>query len=432
MERWPRVVVHADMDAFYASVEQLDRPELRGKPILVGPPTGRGVVLTASYEARPWGVGSAMPMARARRKCPRAIVVPPRFERYTEASRQVMDVFADFSPDVEAISLDEAFVEMTGTEALFGTPGAMGRRIKDAVREATGGLTISVGISGTKYVAKVASAFRKPDGLTVVPQDRAQAFLAPLPVSKLWGVGPVTEARLLEAGYTTIGSLAAEEPRVLERRLGSLGPHLHRLARARDPRRVEGRRSARSVGSERTLAEDIIDRREIAEHLRRSADGIGRRLRRRNLRAGGIRVKLKTSSFQLMTRQHLLPDATDVAARLYEAALPLLDEFPYDEPFRLVGLAAYELVEEGAPQQLDLFGGAAKRRKLEQALDGLRGRFGKGSVGRASDHGRRDYGAPNLDYMHDADAEARRTAEPAGAPELVYDPAASESAYSAD
>ncbi len=413
--------MHADMDAFYASVEQLDRPELRGKPILVGPPTGRGVVLTASYEARPWGVGSAMPMARARRKCPQAIVVPPRFERYTEASRQVMEVFEDFSPDVEAISLDEAFVEMTGAEGLFGTPGAMGRRIKEAVKEATGGLTISVGISGTKYVAKVASAFRKPDGLTVVPQDKAQAFLAPLPVSKLWGVGPVTEAKLVEAGYTTIGTLAATDPRVLERRLGSLGPHLHRLAHAQDPRRVEGRRSARSVGSERTLAEDISDRAAIVEHLRRSADGIGRRLRRRNLRARGIRVKLKTSSFQLLTRQRLLPEATDVAARLLEAALPLLQEFPYDEPFRLVGLAAYDLIEEGAPQQLDLFGLSAKRRDLEQALDGLRGRFGDGTVGRASDHGRRDQGAPNLDYMHDEEAAARREAAHPDDPELVYD-----------
>ncbi len=420
MERWPRVVVHADMDAFYASVEQLDNPELRGKPILVGPPTGRGVVLTASYEARPWGVGSAMPMGRARRMCPQAIVVPPRFERYTEASRQVMEVFDSFSPYVEAISLDEAFVEMTGTEALFGTPGAMGRRIKEAVKEATGGLTISVGISGTKYVAKVASAFRKPDGLTVVPQDKAQEFLAPLPVSKLWGVGPVTEARLVEAGYTTIGMLAATDPRVLERRLGRLGPHVHRLAHAQDPRPVQGRRTARSVGSERTLVEDTIDRGEITDHLRRAADGIGRRLRRHNLRAHGIRVKLKTSSFQLLTRQRLLPAPTDVAARLLESALPLLDEFPYTEPFRLVGLAAYDLLEEGDPHQLDLFGAGAKHRKLEQALDGLRGRFGDAAVGRASNHGRKGFGAPNLDYMHDAEAGARREADHLDDPEVIY------------
>jgi DNA polymerase-4 len=409
------------MDAFYAAVEQRDNPELRGKPILVGPPTGRGVVLTASYEARPFGVGSAMPMSRAIRKCPQAIVVPPRFERYTEASRQVMDVFESFSPDVEPISLDEAFIEMTGSEGLFGTPGAMGRRIKEAVREATGGLTISVGISGTKYVAKVASAFRKPDGLTVVPQDKAKAFLAPLPVSKLWGVGPVTEARLVEAGYTTIGMLAAADPRVLERRLGSAGPHFHRLAHAMDPRRVEGRRSARSVGSERTLVEDTSSRAEIIDHLRRSADGIGRRLRRRKLRARGIRVKLKTSSFQLLTRQRLLPAATDVAARLLEAALPLLDEFPFDEPFRLVGLAAYELVEEGASEQLDLFGVALKQRRLEQALDGLRSRFGAGAVGRASDVGRERGEGPNLDYMNDEEAGARRSAPHPDDPEIVYD-----------
>ena len=391
MERWPRVVVHADMDAFYASVEQLDRPELRGKAVLVGAPQGRGVVLTASYEARPYGVGSAMPMSRARRKCPHAIVVPPRFDRYSEISRRVMEVFESFSPEVEAISLDEAFVEMTGAESLFGTPGAMGRRIKEGVRQATGGLTISVGISGTKYVAKVASAYRKPDGLTVVPQDKARAFLAPLPVKKLWGVGPVTEARLVEAGYTTIGMLAAADPRALSRLFGSLGPHLHGLSNARDPRRVEGRKSARSIGSERTLAEDTSDRGEVVEHLRRAAEGVGSRLRARSLRARGVRVKLKTSSFQLLTRQRLLPEATDVAARLMEVALPLLDEFPRDESFRLVGLAAYELLGEGVSEQLPLFGSSPEPRRLERAVDELRGRFGDGVVVRASESRR---GAP--------------------------------------
>ena len=166
---WPRIVAHADMDAFYAAIEQLDDPVLRGKPVLVGPPSDRGVVLTASYEARPYGVGSAMPMARARRMCPNAVIIPPRFDRYQEVSKTIMQVFGNFSPDVEALSLDEAFLEMTGTEQLFGDPASIGRRLKDAVREATGGLTASVGLSGTKYVAKVASACQKPDGLTVVP-----------------------------------------------------------------------------------------------------------------------------------------------------------------------------------------------------------------------------------------------------------------------
>ena len=189
------------MDAFYAAIEQLDDPSLRGRPLLVGPPSARGVVLTASYEARPYGVGSAMPMAKARRMCPSAVIVPPRFDRYQEVSATIMKVFSDFSPDVEALSLDEAFLDMTGSEQLFGDPESIGRRLKSAIREATGGLTASVGLSGTKYVAKVASACQKPDGLTVVPPEEAKAWLAPLSVSWLWGAGPKTQARLHQLGH---------------------------------------------------------------------------------------------------------------------------------------------------------------------------------------------------------------------------------------
>ena len=200
------------MDAFYAAIEQLDDPALRGRPILVGSPTDRGVVLTASYEARPYGVGSAMPMAQARRKCPNALIIPPRFDRYQQVSKMIMGAFADFSPHVEALSLDEAFLDMTGSEELFGAPELMGHRLKLAIREVTGGLTASVGLSSTKYVAKVASAFRKPDGLTVVPPEGAKAWLAPLPVSCLWGVGPKTQDRLQQLGLRTIGSVADADP----------------------------------------------------------------------------------------------------------------------------------------------------------------------------------------------------------------------------
>ncbi len=399
---WPRVIVHADMDAFYASVEQLDDPSLVGKPLLIGHTQGRGVVLTASYEARPFGVGSAMPMSLALRKCPQAVVVPPRFARYTEVSRLVMAVFADYSPDVEAISLDEAFLEMTGTESLFGTPGQLGRKLKSAVREATGGMTVSVGISGTKYVAKVASDFRKPDGLTVVRPDRAREFLAPLPVRRLWGVGPKTEERLLAAGYRTIGQLAMEDELTLQRRFGNLGPHLRRLANAEDPRRVVGHRRAKSIGSEQTLGEDILDREKIEEHLRRSAESIGRRLRSKQLLARGIRVKLKTSSFQSMSRQSLLAQPTDVGKTLIDAALPLLDQFPFDEPFRLIGMAAYDIIRPGDPVQLEIFGGGTKRRRLEAAVDAIRAAFGDESVTRAENLGASLWNTPNLDFVSDA------------------------------
>ncbi|MEC9367987.1 MAG: DNA polymerase IV [Pseudomonadota bacterium] len=408
---WPRVVAHADMDAFYAAVEQMDDPSLRGKPVLVGPRSGRGVVLTASYEARPYKVGSAMPMARARRLCPQAVIVPPRFERYQEISQKVMEAFGTFSPDVEAISLDEAFIDMSGAEAIFGGPRAIGEKIKQSVREATGGLTASVGISATKYVAKVASGFRKPDGLTIVPPDEARDWLAPMPVSALWGVGPKTEARLHALGFTTIGQIACTDPAQLEARLGSAGRHLHALAHATDPRRVEGHRRSRSIGSERTLSQDTSDRGEIARYLRRSAEEIGRRLRRKGYRAAGVRVKLKTHDFRILTRQAVMKPPSDEAKELHAAALALLKEFHEAGPFRLVGLAAYDLVREEETPQLDLFAGKARNRKLETAIDALTSRFGRDVLRSGDDlaRGRTARVTPNLDFLDDGDGDDEAT-----------------------
>ena len=392
------------MDAFYAAIEQLDNPELRGRPILVGPNSDRGVVLTASYEARPFGVGSAMPMARARRMCPDALIVPPRFSRYREVSAQIMQVFSDFSPDVEAISLDEAFLEMSGSERIFGPPGAIGLRLKEAVREATG-LTVSVGMSGTKYVAKVASGHQKPDGLTLVPPDQAKSWLAPLPVSRLWGVGVKTEPRLHRLGLRTIGDVAAADLKWLERELGRAGAHFYALANAEDPRRVDGDRASKSIGSETTLDKDIRDGAELRRHLRRSADEIGQRLRRKHILAYGVRVKLKTSDFQILTRQHRLTRATDVADDLYSVSINLLGEFDHKGPFRLVGMAAYELVEEDDRSQLDLFtGGGARQRNLETAVDALTQRFGAGVLRRADDMKRKPKIGVNLDFL-DEDEE---------------------------
>ncbi len=321
---WPRIVAHADMDAFYAAIEQLDDASLRGRPLLVGPPSARGVVLTASYEARPYGVGSAMPMAKARRMCPNAVIIPPRFDRYQEVSATIMRVFSDFSPDVEALSLDEAFLDMTGSEQLFGDPESIGRRLKAAIRDATGGLTASLGLSVTKYVAKVASAFQKPDGLTVVRPEEAKAWLAPLPVSWLWGAGPKTQARLHQLGLHTIGDVAHADPRFLSTKLGSAGVHFHTLAQAEDPRAVIGRRASKSIGSEHTLDVDVLDKADIKFHLRRSADTIGRRLRKKNSAAFGVGIKLKTSEFQILIRQHRLSEPTDIAERLYSVGVDLL------------------------------------------------------------------------------------------------------------
>ena len=373
------------MDAFYAAVEQLDDPTLRGRPLLVGPQSARGVVLTASYEARPYGVGSAMPMAQARRMCPDAVIVPPRFDRYQQVSATIMKVFSDFSPEVEALSLDEAFLDMSGSEQLFGDPHSIGRRLKAAVRDATNGLTASVGLSGTKYVAKVASATRKPDGLTVVPPEQAKSWLAPLSVSWLWGAGPKTQARLQQLGLHTIGDVASADARFLSAKLGSAGLHFHTLAQAEDPRPVVGRRASKSIGSEHTLEEDVREKAVIKFHLRRSADTVGRRLRKKNYVAFGVGVKLKTADFQIVTRQHRLSEPTDVADKLYSVGVSLLDHIEHRGPFRLVGLVAYDLVDADTLMQLDLFGASARRRQLEVAIDGLVERFGTNVLCRADD-----------------------------------------------
>ncbi len=375
---WPRLIVHADMDAFYAAVEQLDDPALRGRPLLVGSPSVRGVVLTASYEARPYGVGSAMPMAEARRRCPQALVVPPRFERYRELSRRVMAAFAEFAPAVEALSLDEAFLDMSGSERILGPPARIGQRIKDAVRAVTGGLTVSVGLSATKYVAKVASGHAKPDGLTVVPPDAARGWLAPQPVARLWGAGPKMQDRLQRLGLPTIGAVAACDVDRLRRALGAAGPHLHALARAEDPRPVEGQRVPKSIGSEATLEADTESLLEIRMRLREAAEGVARRLRATGFVASGVRVKLKRHDFRLLTRQRRLP-ATDVADDLYRAATALLPSFGAIAPVRLVGLAAFELAPAGAPGQRTLLGSEG-RRELEVALDRIDARFGAGTV----------------------------------------------------
>jgi DNA polymerase IV len=400
---WARIVAHADMDAFYAAIEQLDDPALRGRPVLVGPPSGRGVVLTASYEARPFGVGSAMPMAQARRMCPTAVIVPPRFDRYQEVSATIMGVFANFSPEVEALSLDEAFLDMTGSEQLFGDPESIGRRLKAAIRDATGGLTASVGLSATKYVAKVASACRKPDGLTVVPPDEAKAWLARLPVSRLWGAGPKTQARLHHLGLQTIGDVADADPQFLSAKLGSAGLHFHTLAQAEDPRPVIARRASRSIGSEHTLDKDVRKKADIKFHLRRSADAIGRRLRKKSYVAFGVGVKLKTADFQIVTRQHRLSEPTDVAERLYSVGVDLLDHVDHPGPFRLVGMVAYDLVGIDNLVQPDLFSTLPRQRRLEVAIDELAERFGTNVVHRADDLNK-PAGlrlAPTLDFLDD-------------------------------
>ncbi len=408
---WPTIIAHADMDAFYAAVEQLDQPELRGKPVLIGPQSYRGVVLTASYEARRFGVRSAMPVAKARQLCPDAIMVSPRFSRYQDISRQVMDIFADFSPSVEALSLDEAFLDMSGAEHLFGAPREMGLQIKQAVKEATR-LDISVGVASTKYVAKAASAHDKPDGLTVVPPSEVKSWLDPLDIRRLWGIGAKTAPRFHALGITTIGQIARSEPNYLVKHLGPHALRFFELANGRDPRRVARGRTARSIGSDRTLASDINSRPEIRMHLRRSAERIARRLRNKNYVARGVRIRLKTHRFEMLSRQSTTIEPLDTAEAMMALADQLLANLNHTGPFRLVGMAAFNLDWQDTAAQLDMFS-QPEIRKLESTMDLLHDKYGKDVVIKARDLSKRatdrqggiSSNGVNLDYLDYRDGE---------------------------
>ena len=338
-----RVIFHADLDAFFASVEQRDRPELRGRPVLVGgSPAERGVVAAASYEARRYGARSAMPMAAALRLCPpNAVRVPPRFDRYGEVSREVMGIFRARTPLVEPLSLDEAYLDLTEPLAAPGAPSpeAAARALKDEVR-ARVGLTISIGVATSKSVAKIASDLRKPDGLVVVPRGDERAFLAPLPVGRLWGVGPRAEERLARAGVRTIGELAAMDPRWLAHAFGKWGELLHTLAIGNDERAVTPEREIKSVGRETTFAEDVSSPAQLSATLRRLCDQVAERLRHRGLRGRTVTLKLRHHDFRTITRQTRLLAPSDDADSVYAEASRLLSaELSAGVRFRLIGVS---------------------------------------------------------------------------------------------
>jgi DNA polymerase-4 len=374
----PRAILHVDMDAFYASVEQRDDPSLRGKPLVVGGSARRGVVLAASYAVRPFGIRSAMPMARALRLCPDLLVVPPRFDRYSEVSEEVFHIFHAFTPEVEGLSLDEAFLDVTRSVALHGAPVEQARRIKDRIRDELG-LTASVGVAEVKFAAKIASDLRKPDGLVVVPEGGVREFLAPLPVSRLWGVGPKTEEVLLRHGLRRIGDVAAAERAQLERELGSLGPWLHDLANGVDDRAVEPDREAKSVGAEETFEEDLRGD-DLLPFIHGQALRVASRLRRAGLRARSVHLKVKFADFRITTRQETLAEPTDDGGQIYAVARRLLGKVD-DRPARLTGVHAGDLA---ARPQLGLFDqvqpATQKRARLNASLDRIADRFGPGAV----------------------------------------------------
>lgn len=377
----PRAIIHADLDAFYASVEVLDDPSLQGRPVIVGGgPNDRGVVSAASYEARAFGVGSAMPLRTAVRRCPHGVFLPGRPERYRELSQQVMAIFADYTPLVEPISLDEAFLDVTASAAALGDGEAIGRRIKSRVVDEVG-LIVSVGVAVNKLCAKVASDLRKPDAFVVVAPGSEAEFLAPLPIRRLWGVGPSAQAALADYGVTTIGQLAAMPASTLRRRLGRHGGDLAARARGIDPSPVVPWQQPKSIGHEHTFERDTVDIRQLEATLLDVADSVASRLRRHGLAAGSVQLKLRYEGFETLTRQAPLQHQAREAGPLYEAALVLLRRtLVAGRGVRLIGLTAINLADA---QQLTLFDAPDRTDRLTASIDAVRARFGDRSITRA-------------------------------------------------
>jgi DNA polymerase-4 len=377
-----RTILHVDLDAFFAAVEQRDRPELRGKPVIVGGggPNDRGVVSAASYEARRFGVHSAMPLRQAGRLCPDGIFLPVDGAKYQAASRDVMAVLRRYTPLVEPISIDEAFLDVTASRKLFGDGETVGRKIKKAVRDEVR-LTISVGVASTKLVAKIASDLRKPDGLVVVAPGDEASFLAPLPISRLWGVGDRTAVALRDYGVRTIGELAALDPHILTRRFGKHGASLAARARGEDADPVSDHADAKSIGHEHTFDVDTADRETIERTLLAMAEGVAGRLRASGVKAGTISVKIRDSTFHTITRQRTLPAPTDLTDPIWKTALELARPEVRGIRVRLLGVTASHL---GSPDQMPLFGDGDDRvRRTVEAADELRRRFGERAVTRA-------------------------------------------------
>jgi DNA polymerase-4 len=385
---WPRTILHVDLDAFYAAVEQRDDPALRGKPVLVGGSARRGVVASCSYESRAFGIRSAMPMAEALRRCPKAIVVRHRMDRYADASRAFFAILGDFSPEVEGLSLDEAFLDVTGSERLLGDGAAIGRAIKQRVR-AELALVASVGVAPIKLAAKIASDIDKPDGLRVVGAGELLAFLHPLPVTRLWGVGETTRAALAAMGLATIGDVARYPEAALIGRLGgTLGAHLAALARGEDPRAVEPESAPVSIGHQETFDDDLDDKGELGVILLHQADRVAARLRASALAARAVVLTVKYDDFRQITRRTTLEQPTSDGGVLARTAIELLGKVAVEPRrgarVRLAGVSATALERRDSPRQLGFTEVArAKGERLGDVLDQLEDRFGSHVVRRA-------------------------------------------------
>ncbi len=392
-----RAIIHADLDQFFAAVEVLDRPELAGKPVIVGADPrggrGRGVVSTASYEARAFGVHSALPISRAWERCPQGVYLRPRMARYVEVSRRVMAIFRDFTPDVEPLSLDEAFLDVSGSYRLFGDGPTIGRRLRRRIWEEER-LVVSIGVATTKSVAKIASDLRKPRGFVVVPPGTEEAFLRPLPLERLWGVGPKLRRELGALGLRRVEDLLDAPKMLLERRLGrDRAGHLRALARGEDPRPVERRSAAKSLGHETTFSTDCDDRDRLEQTLLRLADELGRRVRKAGLRGRTVQLKLRWSDFSTLTRADTRSWSTDSTVEIYERAAAPLRELLAANRGRAVRLIGVSVSGFDESAQISLFEDpGSSGSALDRVSDSIRDRFGEGAIGPARLLSARDRG----------------------------------------
>jgi DNA polymerase-4 len=380
IEKAMRTIIHVDMDAFYASVECLDQPGLAGLPVVVGGLGPRGVVATASYEARKFGVHSAMPMGRARRLCPGARFIRPRMERYRAISREVFAQFRKFTPLVEGLSLDEAFLDVSDSLKLFGSPDAIATGVKRRIVENTG-LAASVGVAHNKFLAKLASDACKPDGLLWVKPDQVKAFLDPMPISRLWGIGKKTEPKLRALGILTIGQLRVSEPAVIRPVLGNRSEHFLRLSRGEDMREVVPESPDKSISHEQTFDRDLTEHAEMLAELQRQAEQVARRLRRRRLLARTVTVKIRDSAFHTVTRSRSMRFSSDSTRTLYRMARALFESWRENHratPVRLLGMgvSGLEDVDHSAYGQGEGTDGSDDQ-KLDQVVDRINTRFGE-------------------------------------------------------
>ncbi|MCU0590091.1 MAG: DNA polymerase IV [Desulfobacterales bacterium] len=381
------MILHLDMDAFYASVEQLDHPRLKGQCVIVGGSSARGVVSAASYEARRFGVRSAMPMFQARQRCPHGIFIPPRMDRYRHVSREVLAILREFSPQVEPVSIDEAFMDLTGTESLHGPPAVLAAALKSKIF-GTLHLTCSIGVAPNRFLAKIASDYKKPDGLTVIAPDQVHEFIERLPIEKVPGVGPKTQARVAEFGIRFLGDIRKYSESALRASFGNFGSRLRELACGIDPTPVMPDTPCQSASSECTLDADTAETAVLARCLLEQAEEVAAALRQEGVKARTVILKIKHADFKLITRRTTFAPPTQSSKEIYDQALLLLNAYPLSRKVRLIGLGATGFVPADAPRQLALFTAEKTSRKgwekVDRTVATIKTKFGEKVIGRAT------------------------------------------------